>query len=461
MGTVATLAVNVVANTGSLNKGLDSASKKAKGFGSGIGGAMKAAVSPAALATAAIAAVGVALVKVNAAMERLDEVAKKSASLGISGQKLMEFQHAAELAGVATGGFNSAMQKMQKGVGEAMAGTGKAKAAMETMGIEIQSFGALNADEQFLQLADKIAAIQNPAERAAMATAVFGASGADLLPMLMQGREGIEGQMDALKGLQGELSDADFKAIEDANDAWMKVGKAFDGIWNQLSVMLAPAFEWLADTIVEVIKWVKDMVEWFKNLSGVWKGLIAVASPLVGAIMWVAGAFSDEEEVIERLADAKDKIDAQTLAGLAAEQKAMEDAAKAREALEQKGVKLTESMRTPMEMYNDTIGELNSMLDAGVISWDIYGRAVAKAQKSITDAEKKQRDEEKKKIKEEAAVGAAIRGQSGTYSIQLKQQRVLERIREEERLQLRQLQQQTQLLQQLNNNVQTGTVVTI
>ena len=103
------------------------------------------------------------------------------------------------------------MQKMQKGVGEAMLGTGKARAAMEAMGIEVQAFGALNADEQFLQLADKIAALENPADRAAMATSVFGAAGADLLPMLMQGREAIEGQMESLKGLQGELSDADFK----------------------------------------------------------------------------------------------------------------------------------------------------------------------------------------------------------------------------------------------------------
>ncbi len=65
------------------------------------------------------------------------------------------------------------------------------------------------------------------------------------------------------------------------------------------------------------------------------------------------------------------------------------------------------------------------------------------------------------KVAEEQAVGAAIRGQSGTYSIQLKQQRVLEKIRAEERLQLKQLQTQTSLLQQLNRNVKTGTVVTI
>ena len=458
MGTVATLAVNVIANTGSLNKGLDSAGKKAKGFGSGIAGAMKAAVSPAALAAAAIAAVGVALVKVNQAMERLDEIAKKAKGLGIKEQDLMGFQHAAELAGGSAEGFTTAMQKMQKGVGEAMAGTGLAKSAMEKMGIEVQSFGALDADEQFLQLADKIAAIQNPAERAAMATAVFGRAGADMLPMLMEGREGIEGQMEALKGLQGELSTADFQAIQDSNDAWTKVGKAIDGVWNQLAARLAPAFEWLAEVIIDCIQWVKDMIEKFRNLSTTWKTIIAIASPVAGAIMWVAGAWSDDEEVIEKVNKATEQNEAVTLAAAAAEQKAIEETAKAREALEKKGASLTESMRNPMEMYNATLADLNSMLDAGVISWETYGRAVEKAQDDIKKSEEFKAKEIK--VAERQAVGVTLRG-SGAFSIQQKQQRTLEKLREEEKQQLKQLKQQTALLQQLNNNVQTGTVVTI
>jgi len=458
MGTVATLAVNVIANTGGFNKGLDSASKKAKGFGARIGGAMKAAVSPAALAVTAIAAVGVALMKVNQAMERLDEVAKKSKSLGISGQDLMGFQHAAELAGVSAGGFSTAMQKMQKGIGEAMGGTGLAKDALELMGIEVQSFGALNADEQFLKLADKIAAIQNPAERAAMATAVFGRAGADMLPMLLEGRDAIEGQMDALKGLQGELSDADFKAIEDANDAWTKVGKAFDGIWNQLSVMLAPAFQWLAEVLTDLIVWVRGVIDWFKSLEIGWFEIIAVINPLIAGILWLTGAFDEEDEAIKKVNETLEKNKTATLAAAAAEQKALEETAKAREALEKKGVALTTSMRNPMEMYNDTIADLNAMLDAGAISWDTYGRAVAKAQEDIQKSEEFKAKEIK--VAERQSVGVALRGR-GAFSIQQKQQRTLEKLREEERQQLKQLKQQTALLQKLNNNIQTGTVVTI
>jgi len=111
-----------------------------------------------------------------------------------------------------------------------------------------------------------------------------------------------------------------------------------------------------------------------------------------------------------------------------------------------------------MEMYNDTLADLNEMLDAGVISWETYSRAVAKAQEDIKKSEEFKLKEIK--VAERQAVGVTLRGR-GSFSIQQKQFRALEKLREEERLQLKQLKQQTALLQLLNNNIQTGTVVTI
>ena len=112
-----------------------------------------------------------------------------------------------------------------------------------------------------------------------------------------------------------------------------------------------------------------------------------------------------------------------------------------------------------MEQFTDTIDNLNMMLGEGVISWKTYGRAVARAQDNIKQSDKFRAKEIK--VAERQSVGAAIRGQAGTFSIQQKQQRALEKIREEERLQTQQLKEQTSLLKQLNKNVQTGTVVTI
>jgi hypothetical protein len=83
--------------------------------------------------------------------------------------------------------MTTALQKMQKGIGEAAMGLGTAKVALEELGVDIDTFTALSPDEQFKQIADQIANIENPAKRAAMATQIFGRAGADLIPMLEGG----------------------------------------------------------------------------------------------------------------------------------------------------------------------------------------------------------------------------------------------------------------------------------
>jgi len=325
----------------------------------------------------------------------------------------------------------NALQKMQKGIGEGLAGTGKAKVAFERMGISMEHIGQLPAKDQMYEIADAIAAIKNPAERAAAATAIFGSAGADMLPVLEGGSAALKAQEDDLKSLQGTLSDADFKAIEDSNDAWTRFGTAMEGIWNQLAVALAPTMEWVGNLLADIAGWVARIVDSWNDFWG--------GTP------------------VETAKKATENVEAH-MAAMEKEKKAAEDALKAREELEKKGLKLTESLRNPMEMYNDTLADLNSMLDAGVISWDTYGRAVAKAQDDIKKSEEFKAKEIK--VAERQAVGVSLRGR-GAFSIQQKQQRTLEKLREEERQQLRQLKQQTALLQQLNNNVQTGTVVTI
>ena len=458
MGTVATLAVNVIANTGTFNKGLDSASKKAKGFGASFGASMKKMVSPAALATAGMAAVGVAVAKISSQLTRLDEIAKKSRSLGISGQDLMEFQHAAELAGVASSSFTSALQKMQKNIGDAVAGIGLAKDSLALVGFEIGQIAKLDASEQFLAIADKISKIKNASERAAVATAIFGRAGADLIPMMIEGSAAIREQMAELRELQGVISGFEFEQIEAANDAMNKLGKSWEGIWTQAAVEVAPVLEDLVEILTELLQLAK-------SIGGAFGGYGKYLIPVYGVLLAIKDTWdwiTDADKIKEDAEKKKAEIEAQlekTKQLHEEEMKAIEEARKAREALEQRGAKLLESLRTPMEMYTDTIADLNMLLDKGVISWETYSRAVKKAQEDVKKSDEFAAKEIR--VAERQAIGAAIRGQGGVFSIQQKQQRALERIREEERMQLKQLQQQTALLQQLNNNVQTVNVVGI
>lgn len=470
MATVATLAVNVIAQTGKFDQGMDKAGTKAKGFGKSVGGAtggMSKMIGVAAIASAGMAALGKAIGKVSDAMKRLDEVAKKARALDISGQELLEFQHAAELAGVQAGSFTSALQKMQKNIGDAIAGIGLARDSLALVGLEIGDLAKLDASEQFLAIADKISKIENASERAAVATSIFGRAGQDLIPLLVQGGDAIRAQMEDLRVLQGVLSKADFDAIQDANDAWTRLGKVMDGVWNKVAVEVAPAFEGLVNLIIDLSTNMDNINEKIERMDGrfssltdairpVLKGLALVRQMSGGWILgkawdWLVMMGTKELTAAEKAAKAAAEL-------LQDQVEAAEDALKAREELDKKGLKLLESMRNPMEKYNDTLADLNLMLDAGVISWETYGRAVEKAQDDI----KKSSEFAAKEIRvaERQSVGAALRGR-GAFSIQQKQHRVLEKIREEERLQLKQLQQQTSLLQQLNNNVQMGVVVGI
>ena len=436
MATVATLAVNVIAQTGGFDKGMDRAGNKAKGFGKSVGGAsggMAKMIPVAAIASAALAGLAIVSAKVGEAFNRLDETAKKASRLGITAQSFQTLSHAAKLAGASTDDVNDTLKTMQKNLGDAMMGTGEAVASLDKLGLSAGDLASMGADEAFTKISDEIAKIESPAMQAALAAKIFGEGSQKMMDVIRGGSAGIKAHEKDLKHLQGTLSAADFSKIEDSNDAWTRFGTAMEGIWNQLAVAVAPLMEFIGNGLARIAGWIARIVDAWNNIMG-------NDSPFDGADAPIENVESH-------------------LAAMEKESAAAEAALKAREELEQKGASLMESMRNPMEQYNDTLANLNSMLDAGVISWDTYGRAVEKAQDDV----KKSNEFAAKEVKMESekSVGAAVRGKTGTYSIQLKQQKELKKIREEEKKQLDQLKQQTALLKKLNENVKTGTVVTI
>jgi len=62
---------------------------------------------------------------------------------------------------------------------------------MAAIGLSAAELTRLLPQDQFKPIADQIAAIGNPTERAAAAVKVFGRNGTDLMPMLLQGSDGI------------------------------------------------------------------------------------------------------------------------------------------------------------------------------------------------------------------------------------------------------------------------------
>jgi len=105
-----------------------------------------------------------------------------------------------------------------------------------------------------------------------------------------------------------------------------------------------------------------------------------------------------------------------------AAKKAAEERAKAVEDMVKKGEQLTAAMRTPQETFQDRIMELEEMVQEGVISWQTYERAVAKAMKTLKQSKKVE-------DKKESPVGAVTRGSTAAFSAIEKSRKEQERMR--------------------------------
>jgi len=76
---------------------------------------------------------------------------------------------------------------MQKRISEAAQGMGEGKQALDQLGLSAETLIGLSPEEQFEILSRKIASLENPADRAAIAMRLFGEAGAELMPLFRSG----------------------------------------------------------------------------------------------------------------------------------------------------------------------------------------------------------------------------------------------------------------------------------
>ena len=210
-----------------------------------------------------------------------DETAKLAQRLGMAVEPLQALQLAAQMAGV--NDLTAVLQKMSITLGQATNGSAQAQQALAGIGLSVDQLASMAPDEQFRAISASIAAIQDPAQRAAAAVAIFGEQGVALLPLMSQNLAEVQERLERL----GVVLSADqTEAIESMNDALTLVQATFDGIIGQVVGNLAPVVESLANEIL-------SMVESFNSVSG--SGGEGIANTITVAMLdiadYLAGVF--------------------------------------------------------------------------------------------------------------------------------------------------------------------------
>lgn len=264
--------VELGANDSKLIAGLRRAQAKLRAFGTFVGG-LGAAISaggtaiatPLAIMTASAAASG-------------DELSKMADRTGASVEALSELKHAAEQSDVSFEQLGGGIKIMQKNLAAG-------DEAFAELGLNVESLLALEPDKQFEVIAERISSIQNPAARTAAAMAVFGKSGADLLPLMIGGAKGIQELRNEAKALGLQVSTKDAQAATLFGDTWANLMKVLRDVRIEIGNALIPILTGVAQAIIpiarDVAKWVSDNRNLVVTVLAIAVGLIAFGSALV------------------------------------------------------------------------------------------------------------------------------------------------------------------------------------
>lgn len=224
----------------------------------GLGGLTDTAKSVNGVLTNLGVAVSVAglTAMVKSAIDTGDALDEMSQRVGVSVETLSVWKPAAEQSGVSGESFEKGLRKLSTTMLEAATGSEDAARGFSAVGVEFKNQdGTLRATDQvLLDLAERFKAMPDGAEKTALAVQLFGKSGAELIPFLNQGRDGINELAAEMQALGVQMSSETAAQAGNFNDALDKLKLATTSIGNQIIASLLPALNDMAGGMVESAK---------------------------------------------------------------------------------------------------------------------------------------------------------------------------------------------------------------
>lgn len=358
---------------------------------------------------------------------------KLSEKTGASVEFLSRFTEAADDVFISSESVSSALNIFAKKIGgieDAMDGSGVSAGAFAA---KLREIGVTsdNMEEALLQVADRFKEMPNGTDKAALAVQLFGKQGAELIPILNKGRDGIKEMGDAADALGLTLdtkTSAAVKRLKERQDAFNDMIK---GTETRLGKELIPTFlDWsdaqalanketggmlgplrdlkalylqlnsanyqAAQAVKTTTNNIKEFGEWgmraeqpMNELARATVDMGTALQDIDGPTRTVNQLFTETADAI-RIATIKEYDNKEAAEQLAAKQQALADATnnvnsafggtpKAMDAAE-KAIKIYQlsTKATTVEQFTQqqAMEALRKAADTGVISWEVAGKAL-------------------------------------------------------------------------------------
>jgi hypothetical protein len=226
---------------------------------------------------------------------------------GVSVESLTTLGYAARQTGASMESLESSMSNMQQVVAGVSASSAEGQRALNLLGITVAQLQGLSPDQQFRMIAERLARVADPAQRAAGALKIFGASAQGILPLIAQGGAGLASLEARARSLGLEMSGKDAQSALSLHNALSTLWETVKMATFAIGAPLADAMKKMVETGTAVVgtisKWIRengalivtaDMIASVVTGAGtaltIFGGLVSAAGVALTQIVAVVGA---------------------------------------------------------------------------------------------------------------------------------------------------------------------------
>lgn len=232
---------------------------------------------------------------VKGAIDLADGMSKTAQKIGVTTEALSRLKYAADFSDISMESLSGGLQKLSKNMADVASGKGgSAATALSALGISVKdATGVLRgSDEVFADIADKFSRLEDGSTKTALAIQLFGRSGADLIPLLNSGRDGLRQMADESDRLGLTVSTKTGRAAEQFNDTLTKIGKIVEGVAMKVAEAALPSLQSFADLLASPA--------FAQAATTFGTTLLAVLQQVTGAIVAVTNAAGDLFDYLSR-----------------------------------------------------------------------------------------------------------------------------------------------------------------
>lgn len=261
-------------------QGLGDAEENAKSFGGRLSGFLKGGVAVFAGLTTAVAGLTTAFVSgANKTAQYGDNVDKMSQKIGISAEAYQKWDYVMQRAGTSVDNLKMGMKTLSQQAEQN-------SEDFQKLGISQEEVANLSQEDLFEKTIKGLANMEEGTERAVLASKLLGRAGVDLGPLLNEGSEAIEEQMEIAEKYGMVMPESAVKASAAFEDSMTTMHMTMDGLKNRLMGDFLPSLTAVTDGLALIFT--GDMSGADKIIEGV-NGIIEGINQKLPKIMELGG----------------------------------------------------------------------------------------------------------------------------------------------------------------------------